>query len=547
MRRLWRDRRGSVAVLTALSFSLILGVTVLAIDFGSIFFESRRLQGAADAAALTAATNLSSAATAAQIPVSAVNWRGTVTPTVVPGTYTRSSAVAVGSRFVAGGTLPNAARVTLVEQVPTFFGGFFGRPTMRVRRTATAMRVNMASFSLGSRLASIDQGIANQLLSGLIGTTVSLTVGDFDALLKANVDALNFASALRTQLGLSAATFEQTLATSTTLPNVLQALATSLSATGQGGAAAAVLKLKAVVPATQTTLSGVLNLGLVGKQDNVIDGTSISLNGFSFLQTLLQVAGGQRQFSLDFGSGIPGLLSAKAVVALGQRKSDSPWIAFTDKGEPVLRTAQGRVYVDVTVLSLPALALLNVQAVRLPLYVELAEAQARLSSVTCTQNSRSVILQAMPSLGHATIADVATGSLSDMTVAPTESPATLVNILGIKVTAKGAPLNLSSGSWQDVPFNTTEIANHTTKTVSANNVVSGLATSLVGGLDLTLTLGIVELKLGPILTALRPVLTLAAPLLDGLVNTLLNALGIQLGQAVVGINGVRCGTAVLVA
>jgi uncharacterized membrane protein len=543
---LWHDRRGSVAVLVALSMTFILGVTVLVVDFGSVFFESRRLQGGADAAALAAAASPSAADSAALSTIGAMRWRGPVARTVVRGLYTPDSRITVAARFTAGGTRTNAARVTLVEQVPTFFGKLFGLQTIQIRRTATAMQVDMAAFSIGSRLAAIDLGIANQLLSGLAGTRINLTAADYNALLNADVDALKFASALRTQLGLTAATYEQALAATATMPQILQALANGLTASGQPGAAAAIVKLQAVVPATQTTLSGVLNLGALGKQDRAVSDTVLSLNAFSVLQNLLQVGGGRRQVALDFGSTITGLTGVTAVLALGERQADSPWVTFTDRGEPIVRTAQSRLYLKVQLPGGLGLLLFGIAEISLPIYVELAEAQARLSSISCTASGRSVTLQVAPSLGHASIADIATGSLSDMTVAPAENRATLVNILGIKITAL-ARLNLSSGGWQNVPFNEGEIASRATKTVTASGAVSALATSLISTLDLDVTIGGVTLKLSPILTALRPVLLLVAPIIDGLLQTLFGALGINLGQADVRINGVRCGTAVLVA
>ncbi len=136
--------------------------------------------------------------------------------------------------------------------------------------------------------------------------------------------------------------------------------------------------------------------------------------------------------------------------------------------------------------------------------------------------------------------------LSNMGVASAEQPATLVNILGIKVIGS-ARIDLSAGGWQSVPFDGSEIAAHATKTVNASGVVTGLTTSLVSSLDLTLTIGGLSAPLSPIVGLVKPVLAAAAPLLDPVVQSLLDTLGIHLGQADVRIDGVRCGTAALVA
>ena len=52
---------------------------------------------------------------------------------------------------------------------------------------AVAKAEAQAVFAVGSRLASLNGGIVNQLLSGLLGTSVSLSVMDYNALLASRV------------------------------------------------------------------------------------------------------------------------------------------------------------------------------------------------------------------------------------------------------------------------------------------------------------------------------------------------------------------------
>lgn len=533
-------------MLAALSLSIVMGAAALVVDAGSAYFEARKLQGAADAAALAAAGNLSDPTTAATAAITAVGWHAPVAPTVVTGVYTPNPALTPKARFVAGGT-PNAARVTLVETLPTYFGGVFGVKNIRITRTATAARVDMAAFTLGSRLASLDGGIANQLLGGLLGTTVSLSIADYNALLNTNVDILSFVGALRTRLGLTAASFDQVLAANANLPVALQALADALAASGNSAGSTAVLKLKAVAPATQLSLSTLLNLGPLGKQDVSVGSTAIAVNSFDFLQALLQIGGGgARQATLTLGSAVPGLTDVTAVLAVGDHMASSPWLAFTDKNETIVRTAQTRLYLEAGIPGDSLLGALGVLSTKLPLYVELGAAQAKLSSIACSGGTRTVTLQVQPSAGHASIMTVPTANLHDFGVAPVESTATLVNIIGIKVNGS-ARVDLSNGAWQNVTFTGNEITDHTVKTVGSAGVVGSIATSLVGSLNLSVQIGAITLTVSPIINALKPVLALAAPLLDGLVDTLLKALGLQLGQADARIDGLRCGLASLVA
>ena len=50
-----RNERGGVALLGAVSLSALLGFCAVAVDLGSVFLQTRRLQGTADLAALSAA------------------------------------------------------------------------------------------------------------------------------------------------------------------------------------------------------------------------------------------------------------------------------------------------------------------------------------------------------------------------------------------------------------------------------------------------------------------------------------------------------------
>ncbi len=57
-----------------------------------------------------------------------------------------------------------------------------GRNSVTVTKRAVAARPGgppTAMFSIGSRLASLDGGLANSLLSALLGSRVSLTVMDY--------------------------------------------------------------------------------------------------------------------------------------------------------------------------------------------------------------------------------------------------------------------------------------------------------------------------------------------------------------------------------
>src|SRR3546814_7456007 len=100
-----------------------------------------------------------------------------------------------------------------------------GRRAFTIRRSATAAQTRMASFAIGSRLASIDGGVLNALLSGLTGSSISLKALDYRALAGADVDLFAWLDALRTQAHVSAGSYDELLGTSVAVGDALAAAA----------------------------------------------------------------------------------------------------------------------------------------------------------------------------------------------------------------------------------------------------------------------------------------------------------------------------------
>lgn len=543
---LMRDRRGGVTILAAAMMAVVSAVAALAVDIGSVCAESRRLQGVADAAALAAAGNLAAPTAAAKQAIAAAGWSRTMTPIVTTGTYVADPAIAAAARFSAGGSLANAAQVSVAADSPLFFGRIFGLRSIHLERRATAARIDLAAFSLGSRLAALDGGIVNQLLSGLTGSSVALSVADYNALLNTDIDLLSYVKALQTELGVTGLSYQQTLATQTTLPHILNALAATLAGQGNGAGANAVTRLAGSVPPLAMNLSALADLGALGQQDHAASGSAVAVNAFAALETMVELAAGSHQVALDLSASASGLLSVSATLAIGARQASTPWLALAKDGSVTVRTAQMRLYIDTKLSTSAALKGLNIATVRLPLYVELAQAQARLAAQSCAGGAQQVGVDVLPAIGHVAIADVSTANLQDMNSAPAEQPAAIVSIPGLTVAGK-ARVDLSSSAWQHATFNDAEIKAHATKTVSSSGIAGGIAASLVGSINLTINLIGLPISL-PVLTGLlQPVLASAAALLDPVLDGTLQLLGVGLGQADVRINGTRCGVASLVA
>ncbi|HET8613453.1 MAG TPA: TadG family pilus assembly protein [Sphingomonas sp.] len=538
IRRLRKDRRGGVTLIAAGSMIALMATTAFAVEMGSVYLAQRRLQGGTDAAAL-AAGRPADASAAAAATLAANGLADARLLSAEPGSYTPDASLDAGQRFAPGGSPDNAVRVTASQAVPLYFGRVItGRDSVTVTAHATAARVDLAAFSIGSRLAQVQGGLPNALLSGLIGTNLNLSVMDYNALVGAHVGLLAFASALRTRLDLAAASYGETLATRASLPTILSALA---DASGDPAAAATLRDLALRVPPTMLRLSDLIDLGPYAGQDNAPAGGGPSVDAYSALQALLQFAGGNRQVSLDLGLALPGLTSTKLTLAIGQRPAHSPWLAVARDGGVIVRTAQARLYLE---SQIGGIATLGLASLRLPIYVELASAQAKLKAIACSHGASdaSVTLSVQPGVGHVAIADLDTSALSDFSREPAEQRAVIARALLLTVTGQ-ADIALGGSDWQDVDFSSEDVAAHRIRTVSTNDLTQGVASSLVRGLDLRVAGLNASLVTGLVGQALTPV----SPALDGLLDQIEGLLGIHVGQADVSVDGVRCGQPALVA
>lgn len=541
--RFRRDRRGGVTIIMAGSIVTLLTATALAVDVGSLYVAKRSLQGTADAAALAAADLPTDRAGAVQRTIAASVSKTAVVTTLAPGAYSPNASLTPAARFTANATPANAATVTITQDVPVYFSGVFtGKHSFRIATTATAARIDYAAFSIGTRLASLQGGLPNALLSKLAGTNINLSVMDYNALASTNINILAFSQALGTQLNLTGLSFGQILATQATLPQVLSALA---SVTGNPTAAAALRSIALTVPGTTVQLSNLINLGPYASADHAAPGSVVNVDGYSILRETLGLANGARQVSLDLGVTVPGVASTTLTLAIGQRMASSPWLVVAQDNSLIVHTAQARLYLDTKITAA------GLVGVDLPVYVQLAEAQARLAALSCTGGvaNQTASLDVMPSLGHVSIASLDTSSLNNFGVVPTENTAQIASVLGplgVLVVSGKATVALGGTTWQRVPFSASEIAANTVKTVSTTDVVAGVVASLVSKLNLQVTLLGLVVPLSPLAATVGAVLTPVAPVVDGLVDQLTALLGVHLGQADVRIDGVRCGKPTLV-
>ncbi len=553
VQRFSRDRRGAVSVIVVTSGAALLGFSALAIDVGSVFLQTRKLQGMADLAAIAAARDLDRAQVAANATAIENGWTGALTTQAVTGRYLADPAVAPANRFIPNGAEPDTARVTLHAKADLFFGqALLGKATTDISRTATATKADLAAFSIGTKLASLDGGVANALLSSLTGSSVSLSLMDYNALATADVDLLKYSKALQTNLSLETASFDNVLKGSISTGKALTILADLLQSDGSVSASTAARKLAtAAGNSSSAKLDKLIDLGPYGNQDHVAgaSGSKISLKAMDMANGVLTVAQGGRQLQLDLGASVPGLADVDAYLGIGERTADAPWITVTRDKTVVVRSAQTRLYLETKLLnSGGALGAAGVSVVKLPLLVEVAAGQAKIGALNCATDraSRTATLSVMPSIGQIAVGEIDTSKIANFTQDLTIKPATLINLGLIKATTQ-AQAKLGGASWKTAAFTQSEIDAGTIKTVATNDVLQASLSTLLGGLSLDVQVLGLPLGLGALTSGLAALIAPAAAPLDGVVNNLTGLLGVRLGQADVRVNGLRCGEAALVA
>jgi uncharacterized membrane protein len=216
----------------------------------------------------------------------------------------------------------------------------------------------------------------------------------------------------------------------------------------------------------------------------------------------------------------------------------------------VTRTAQTRLYLEAQAASV--LGLLGSQPITVPIYVEAASAQAKITSLSCPSvvENQAIQMAVSPSVGQVAVASLDRTKLNDFTHPMSLSPATIVNVnlglLSAKVTSYSV-VQLGGAAWQTVNFSRAEVNASTIKTVSTTDIASTGIATLLGNLSLGVQVGGLGLTTGAITAPIAATLNALGAPLDTLVNGLTDVLGVKLGQADVRVNGLRCRDAALVA
>ena len=548
LRRFRADHRGNIAIMSAGLMTLVIGCAGLAVDLGSIFADRRKTQSTADLAAIMAASNLTNATNAATATVTQNNYPASALVNVQLGTYTANPAVAPRSRFVtpAVGTA-NAAQVTLNTQTPLYFARYLtGKSSYTIQTSATATSTAMATFAIGSRLLSLNGGLVNAMLGSMLGTTLSLQAMDYNSLVSAQIDALDFLSALATRVNMTGVTYDTLLTSNVKVPDIIAAaLATQQATNGANSATTALSTISQAVTGltTKITPGSLVDVGpfadlTVGQKPKL----SAMVSVFDLLSATAQLANGTHQIATSVNLGLPGIANVSVLATVGERPVGSSWVEMGSQGASV-HTAQTRILVSIQVLGSGPVSTIN-----LPVYVEVASGTATLNNVSCGHpnvNTSTVTLGVTPGIIDAWIGGVTIADMTNFTTKPSPPPATLVNLGAITV-AGLAHAGMGNTTPTNVTFTYSEIQSLTKQTVTTTNFLTSLTGSLLGDLSLNVNVAGLGLPIPGLGATVAGILSGVTSPVDQVLASVLATLGVGIGQADVWVMGIRCDGAVLV-
>ncbi len=559
---------GAVSVMTAV-FVATVGLAVLvSIDIGNLFYTQRALQRSADLAAMAAVQRLDLPNAAQQsVAQNGLTVDGTnVTLAVVPGVWDASAGTAptyfTAQAAVDGNT--NAAQVTVTQNVPYFF--MVGK--RQLQATAIAKNTSIVSFSLGSGLASINNGLLNQVLGYLLHTNLNLDAASYQGLATTNIRLADLAVAL------GAGSMQQLLALSPNLGTFFNAVISVASQSGLAGISVGAagasnalsfgndLNLPINIGDGGASSPGLLSvLALAGNEQAALNAT---VNVLDLLTTAAQIANSQSAVNV---APVTLNLVGLGAVTLSLKIIEPPAIAVGPPGQFLsgpnagqwktqARTAQVRLGLKV-VVGVP-----NLLAVTLPIGLTVASAQGHATSTSCTvpRSSSTATISAQPQPVGLCIAANADTSVNSTLDCASAAPAQAVylGLAGLGLVGVGLKANVSQApntGWGDETIALTQIGqNPQTDTsgkspprVATQNLFGSILNSNLNQLTATATiLGITVDVSALAMPLLVPTLSVVGQTLDGVLSPLLGLLGIQLGYADIKLLSLDCDSVELV-
>jgi uncharacterized repeat protein (TIGR01451 family) len=418
-----------------------------------------------------------------------------------------------------------------------------------------------ACVMAGPRLASVStsQGaLTNALMGGLLGTSVNLSVLDWNSIATGDISAVSFINALQTQLGV--ATPAQALSANATLAQLVSAAAAAAQADGLTATASALNALYIPVSGLSGTIP-VANLLSIGLPTGSL--TDVKLNALNLVTGFVQAFNYANVLAtpspITVSGASLGLGSAIGSIKLYAQVVEPPTIVCGPVSTS-FHSAAIRVKLDMTLVSqaLDASSLIGLGAVtsagvslsHIELYLDIARADGTITVVDAI--AKAVTINATPGVADVylgTIADAVFWNRTHAINANTDLSYSKVGALTLTVVLVGTlnvDINVKSFAHGQAPFTTglsfngpyPQTKTASTSAVFVNNLVSGLTTNLQLSVNPSLGALLDGLVLAPlktiVATGLSPQLFNA---LSNVADPLLELIGVKLGQVEVTVFG----------
>jgi uncharacterized membrane protein len=553
-----RDQSGAISVVAALSIMMLLAVAAIVIDAGSLYYARRALQATNDAAALAAVQDPDAAAAVATA-IFTQNGYSNQTLSVTTGTYTADESLDANSRFVASGSGVNAVQVIASLQQQGYFASLFGLSNLSTVETkAVAVRIPTATFGAGTRLAELNGGVINSVLGAALGSSLSLSVGDYQSLLETNVSALTFFNQLATDIDVTGG-YSQLASAQVTTGQLVNALAevTATPGVASGDPSGALVALQSLqlqlrsgsaLPLSQVVdLSSLAGRGIGNISQGSGPAQQINLMGLLSSAASASATGGVNNLGTALTIPVTGS-SVATRVAVGSKMAQ---LSSADVGSSI-HTAPVRVALVVTLANVNLGV--TTATVQVPVYLEAGSGEATLTDMPCSVGGTLADIAATSgatTVKFGTVSDAALKNFS-APVTPVAAPVVSISLLGIPIQVNiSGTINSAGAGPETLSFTQADIDAGTVKSVS------GGVTAPFAGLGSNVTLSTTILGnpgiLGPLLNtelntltaALTPVVTNLLDQLDSPTNDALTTLGLQLGITDVRVFDASCRTPTL--
>lgn len=377
---------GAVAVIVSLLMTVLMGFVALGVDVAWLYGERAKLQSFADLSAISAMATPDTADARATYVLGRNTSPDTTLEILETGRFLRNPEIPPKERFTvlaAGTPGVNALRLAVEKDADLYFASVLsGKSSLNLNRASLATRTGAASFSLDSALLQLNGADLNRALAETFGATVTIAVGDMQALASTSV---NLATVIEALDGLQ--------------PNTSRNPAEILNDTATG--ANLVASLQAALPvALRDSVNRVRSAAgsarfdvdsLVGGIDTELGLTAtdflseINVSALDVIRSMVVARGVNQAIGLQTNIQVNGVLSTKVSLSSGEPPAQSGLIGLGEPGVQLHRAAV-RLKTESTVdPSLLGNLGIGVQAVELhlPIYTELAGASATLNELSC--------------------------------------------------------------------------------------------------------------------------------------------------------------------